>query len=155
MKIIKVKNLIFLVLLTSSLKAQVPILDTLSIQGHFIVKCACVKKKKAVIDIVNIKDTALVTRLYFDLIPNNDTNEIKNNDTISLNILMPQNFYYYATKYYTTNIDNVAMIVYQQEYKNRLNRIVYLDPEYFRNYYISVKCPTRIIRKKWNFLFWR
>lgn len=151
----KAIGVIILVLLASSIMAQVPSLDTLSIQGDFLVKCACIKKKKAVIDIVNVNDTDLVTRLYFDLIPNNDTNEIKNNDTISLNLLIPQNFYYYATKYYTVNIDDVAMIVYQPDYKNRLNRTVYLDREYFHDYYIFDKCPNSIIREKWNFFFWR
>ena len=92
MRKIKVIGVIILVLLASSIMAQVPVLDSLSIQGDFLVKCACIKKKKAVIDIVNVNDTDLVTRLYFDLIPNNDTNEIKNNDTISLNLLIPQYF---------------------------------------------------------------
>jgi len=155
MRKIKVIGVIILVLLASSIMAQVPVLDTLSIQGDFLVKCACIKKKKAVIDIVNVNDTDLVTRLYFDLIPNNDTNEIKNNDTISLNLLIPQYFYYYATKYYTVNIDDVAMIVYQPDYKNRLNRTVYLDREYFHDYYIFDKCPNSIIREKWTFFFWR
>ena len=149
------KNFILFMSLISInvLYAQVTTMDTLSMKGLYIIKCACTKNKMAIVDLLSIHDTTIIRRLYFDYTPNKDMSTIKTNDTVFLDMQIPYIMYFYHTRYLTFNQDSLALVIYQPHYRNKIGRAIKVN-DGLKSYYIAKRCPRSIIRRSHRF-FWR
>lgn len=147
--------------------AQDAILDTLFFKGEIKIISCCVKKKKAVIDFVMISDTTTAYRFVFDKLVIDGQLGLTKNDTIFLEyfITFRKNFigYHYSYNYLTYNLDNELLIVYRQRTRSNddvINKFFMVKGDILPDYYISKKCPKRIIHsqnswlEKW-FKWWR
>jgi hypothetical protein len=139
--------------------AQEPIWDTIHFEGDYLVKCACVKEKKAVVDLRSLTDTGMIDRFVFHYMQNDKNTKLKKSDTIQFSYAEPfvANYPYHPqNRYLTINRDSVRLIVYRPSYKmgkmTRNGRLFFVEEPVFTNYRITKKCPNKVISKA-NFVY--
>ena len=117
--------------------------DTIYFKDDYLVKCACIKNKKAVVDLVSLEDLSMVNRFVFDYEQNNKTKKIEKEDTIKFTYARPYVKNYlssYSSVYMIYNRDSLLLFVYQPSYKNMENkRLFAINDQILPNYKISKK----------------
>lgn len=148
-------SLVFLFILKTSLaQEQNMAWDTLHFNGNYLVKCACIKQKKAVVDLRSKSDTGKIDRFVFDYSPNKKSIKIEKGDTIPFTYSEPflKNInYHYANSYLVFNEDGIGLVVYRLEYVEgsltRHSRLFISEEPLLKDYFISDKCSRKTLTK--------
>lgn len=142
----------FFMLISLQLIGQDLALDSILYRGPFVVRCACMKKGIAVLDVQSAEEPEMVTRFVFDHKNSQAIREVNLKDTIALDFYTYyfKDSQFYFNRYLAFNEDSLQFLVYQPSYEDQITRMFFVD-DFKPRFYISKKCSNKIIKREYWF----